>query len=122
MRTVFFGGKSGTNNGAARVLRYVHRRDKAEHGSRTKPLYKPHRVDARSTTNLHEMRIKYQQQDPVRNDPRYSEYNRQMGYDLAEDESILRLNHYWCERLKNGQNGLVEDDSIREVMARLPKD
>ena len=155
MRTVFFGGPSHPASSSSslmfpsvsatnqtRVLRYVHRRAEAERDSRTKPLYKPHRVDSRASTNLHEMRIEYQpptlargsgmnknayaldghtkSKADIKDDLRYSEYDKQMGYDKAEDESVLRLNHYWCERLGDKRETLVKDDSIREIMMKLP--
>ena len=56
----------------------------------------------------------------IKDDLRYSEYDKQMGYDKAEDESVLRLNHYWCERLGDKRETLVKDDSIREIMMKLP--
>ena len=129
MRTVFFGKTPTTrappkdnnhNNGRVwRVERYTHRRPKAEHDSRTKPLYKPHRVEYRSPTNLHEMTLRYQRPSNEQEDFQYSSYDKQMGYDMAEDESILRLNHYWCERLLDDPNTLVQDTSIQRIVQRI---
>jgi hypothetical protein len=104
LRTLFFGGTPHTTRDW-RVERYAHRRVQAERDGRTKPIYQPHRVDYNGIHNLHEMLLmakdtEEESEVQVEVDPfKYSNYDRIMGYDKTEDPNILRLNHYWCERL-----------------------
>lgn len=45
-----------------------------------------------------------------------------MGYDKMEDESVLRLNHYWCERLSataDEDAPLVYDDGMADVIRKV---
>ena len=133
VRTLFFGGAPNKASSPWRVNRYTHRRIQAERESRTKPIYKPDSVDYRGSTNLHEMRMKYtissqrKQSSDVAiaiaaeithsDDPTVSQYDKYMGYDMAEDPTVLRLNHYWCERFS--ERPPVEDISIQAITTRI---
>jgi Glycosyltransferase family 92 len=118
LRTWFFGGTPrGANDW--RVLRYTTRRVAAERDGRTKPIYQPNRVDYHGTQNLHEMLLKNDVDLEVQVDPfKYSNYDRIMGYDKTEDPNILRLNHYWCERLPDGET-LVEDTTMSVLIKKV---
>lgn len=131
VRTLFFGGAPNNVSSPWRVNRYTHRRMQAERESRTKPIYKPNEVDYRGNTNLHEMRMKYttssQVEQPLAvaavsdithsDDPTISQYDKYMGYDMAEDPTVLRLNHYWCERFT--EHPPVEDFGMQAMTTRI---
>jgi Glycosyltransferase family 92 len=118
LRTLFFGGTPrGTNDW--RVLRYTTRRVAAERDGRTKPIYQPNQVDYHGTQNLHEMLLKNNVDLEIHVDPfKYSNYDRIMGYDKMEDPNILRLNHYWCERLPDSET-LVEDTTMSVLIKKV---
>lgn len=133
LRTIFFGGPATTtaNNSSEtsnskelwRVNRYIHRRSVAEKESRTKPIYQPSQVDSRGSTNLHEMKMRYTQELSLANDlpiddPQVSPYDKYMGFDMAEDPNVLRLNHYWCERMAP-QPTDVFDDSMHDLTHKI---
>jgi hypothetical protein len=117
-RSIFFGGPPANNTSDDwRVLRYTRRRARAETEGRTKPLYQPKEVNYRDGVhNLHEVML-WKEQVVDLSDFRYSPYDVIMGHHKMEDEHILRINHYWCERLVDGD--LVEDDSIGELIQRV---
>mmetsp|Transcript_317 Transcript_317/g.447 ORF Transcript_317/g.447 Transcript_317/m.447 type:complete len:300 (+) Transcript_317:121-1020(+) len=120
LRTVFFGGPPSSSE-RWRVLRYFLRRPKAEEEGRTKPLYQPPEVNFRDGIhNLHQMLL-YPTNEIIDEEPfKYSPYDIMMGYDKTEDESILRLNHYWCERLQN-DSMLQYDNSISAIVEQIKK-
>jgi hypothetical protein len=130
LRTIFFGGPTGANSQSEdwRVLRYMHRRERAERDGRTKPLYQPSKVNTNGTQNLHEMAILASSTRNVAGAShsserfKYSPYDLIMGYDKMEDESVLRLNHYWCERLSataDEDAPLVYDDGMADVIRKV---
>lgn len=121
LRTVFFGGQPlpSESSDQWRILRYILRMPIAEADGRTKPLYQPPEVNYRDGIhNLHQMLL-YPKDELTDEEPfQYSPYDRIMGYDISEDEHILRLNHYWCERLQN-HSVLQHDDSISAVVEQI---
>lgn len=133
LRTVFFGGEGSpegdSSTGDWRVLRYLYRRQRAERDGRTKPLYQPPQVNYKDGThNLHEMLLLPNNNNNAARSTtekfKYSPYDYIMGHDKMEDESILRLNHYWCERLvPGGDDGtyeeLVYDDSMKDMIRKV---
>jgi hypothetical protein len=126
LRTIFFGGPSVANSQEEqwRVLRYTHRRERAERDGRTKPLYQPSKVNTNGTQNLHEMAMLTSSRTVGASHSsdafKYSPYDLIMGYDKMEDESVLRLNHYWCERLSDDEDApLVHDDGMVDVIGKV---
>eukprot|EP00545_Synedropsis_sp_CCMP1620_P001133 CAMPEP_0119009144 /NCGR_PEP_ID=MMETSP1176-20130426/4168_1 /TAXON_ID=265551 /ORGANISM="Synedropsis recta cf, Strain CCMP1620" /LENGTH=292 /DNA_ID=CAMNT_0006961601 /DNA_START=64 /DNA_END=942 /DNA_ORIENTATION=+ len=127
LRTVFFGGvASSDDDNDWRVLRYTRRRAMAERDGRTKPMYQPSKINYDGTQNLHEMLLldNGRERTGIKEEAfKYSPYDLIMGYDKMEDESVLRLNHYWCERLSDSTDEttppLVYDDSMTDVIRRV---
>lgn len=120
MRSMFFGGEATSGNDW-RALRYTKRRPQAEPEGRTKPLYQPSHVNYHGPTNLHEMLLWHNNDALLQAPFKYSPYDLIMGHDKMEDAQVLRLNHYWCERLSESdeEEQLVYDDSMVQVIARV---
>lgn len=113
LQTMFFVGSNETTH-PWRVMRYFHRDEKVIDVGRTKALYRPEMVDPdRSHQHkiwmIHWLSMLPKSKTYVnKGDPKDPSVSR-----LKVDPSIIRLNHYWCER---GKTGLVFDDSIRGII------
>ena len=118
LQTIFFVGKNETTH-PYRVMRYYHREQNVINVGRTKPLYKPNMVDPDrrnqdKTWMIHWLTMLNTSKTYVKkNDPKDDSVTR-----IKADPSIIRLNHYWCERGKYSHEH-VFDDSIKNIIEKI---
>jgi len=120
LQTIFFGSQSGPDDKEHpwRVMRYLHRTAEVISSGRTKYLYRPEMVNDQhqhKIWGIHQLAMKSESRTQIRADkPGDLTVHR-----IKADPAVIRLNHYWCERM--GADATVFDDSIRPLVQDIRK-
>eukprot|EP00567_Pseudictyota_dubia_P009366 CAMPEP_0197440002 /NCGR_PEP_ID=MMETSP1175-20131217/6610_1 /TAXON_ID=1003142 /ORGANISM="Triceratium dubium, Strain CCMP147" /LENGTH=339 /DNA_ID=CAMNT_0042970025 /DNA_START=275 /DNA_END=1291 /DNA_ORIENTATION=- len=114
IQSMFFGGKPDINH-TWRSLRYLHREEKVyQNGGRTKYIYRTNMVDPKKQHHvwgIHWLTMLPESKTQVNATDRF----HPSVVKLKADPKVIRLNHYWCERMDQ-DSAKVFDNSIQKVV------